>query len=142
MRVLNEEELDDFLSDTRGPDVLALADANDRLRVSTLTEVYSSADGAGRVDLWDVAKDDTLQISSIGMAISLAGTQMDTEEVVAGNVTNIRVGSAWFEGRDAKPEHVDPFHLLALQAASDPLGTYPVRIRPIHLLRYGLDDNR
>ncbi|MEC9124763.1 MAG: hypothetical protein VX515_02070, partial [Candidatus Thermoplasmatota archaeon] len=115
--VLNEEELDDFLSTPGVLDVLALADANDRLRVSTLTEVYSSADGQAGSISWDVAKDDTLQISSIGMAISLAGTEMDTEEVVAGNVTNIRVGSAWFEGRDAKPEHVDPFHLLALQAA-------------------------
>ena len=123
--VLNEEELDDFLSSPGALDVLALSDSNDRLRVSTVTEVYSSTDGQTGSISWDVAKDDALQISSIGMAISLAGTQMDTEEVVAGNVTNIRVGSAWFEGRDAKPEHVDPFHLLALQAASDPLGTYP-----------------
>ena len=123
--VLNEEELDDFISTPGALDVLALSDANDRLRVSTVTEVYSSTDGQTGSISWDVAKDDVLQISSIGMAISLAGTQMDTEEVVAGNVTNIRVGSAWFEGRDAKPEHVDPFHLLALQAASDPLGTYP-----------------
>ena len=123
--VLNEEELDDFLSTPGALDVLALSDSNDRLRVSTVTEVYSSTDGQTGSISWDVAKDDALQISSIGMAISLAGTQMDTEEVVAGNVTNIRVGSAWFEGRDAKPEHVDPFHLLALQAASDPLGTYP-----------------
>ena len=123
--VLNDEELDDFLSKPGALDVLFLSDTNDRLRVSTLTEVYSSFDGQSGSISWNVAKDDVLEISSIGMAISLAGTQMDTEEVVAGNVTNIRVGSAWFEGRDAKPEHVDPFHLLAIQAASDPLGTYP-----------------
>jgi len=122
---LDEEELDELLSSPEALDILQLSSDNDRLRVSTVTEVYSSSDGQTGSISWNVAKDDTLQISSIGMAISLSGTQMDTEEVVAGNVTNIRVGSAWFEGRDANPEHVDPFHLLALQAASDPLGTYP-----------------
>ena len=106
--VLNDDDLDDFLSKPGALDVLFLYDTNDWLRVYTLTEVYSSFDGQSGSISWNVAKDDVLEISSIGMGISLAGTQMDTEEVVAGYVTNIRVGSAWFEGRDAKPEHIDP----------------------------------
>ena len=124
--VLNEEELDDFISTPGALDVLALSDANDRLRVSTVTEVYSSTDGQTGSISWDVAKDDVLQISSIGMAISLAGTQMDTEEVVAGNVTNIRVGSAWFEGRKGCQTRIRrPIPSSSTPSASDPLGTYP-----------------
>ena len=122
---LDSEGLNDILSNPGALDVLTLSEDNDRLRITTLTEVYSSTDGQQGSIRWNVAKDDVLERSQISMAISMQGTQLDTSEVVAGNKTNIRVGSAWFQGRDASPEYVDPFVLLALQSNADPLGTYP-----------------
>ena len=122
---LDSDSLNELLSSPDALDILYLAEVHDELRVATLTEVLSQGDSQQGSIRWNVAKQDASQKSSIGMAISIQGTQLDTEEVVYGNMTNIRVGSAWFQGRDANPEYVDPFVLLALQAMADPDGNYP-----------------
>ena len=122
---LDSDSLNELLSSPDALDILHLAEIHDNLRVSTLTEVSTQGDSQQGSIRWNVAKQDASQRSSIGMAISIQGTQLDTEEVVSGNMTNIRVGSAWFQGRDASPEYVDPFVLLALQAMADPEGNYP-----------------
>ena len=122
---LDSNRLNEILLSPDALNVLSLAAEYENLSVTTTTQVSAQGDSQQGSIHWDVSKQAGTEVSSIGMSISIQGTQLDTEEVVSGNMTNIRVGSAWFQGRDARPEYVDPFVLLALQASADPGGNYP-----------------
>lgn len=122
---MDSNRLNEILLSPDALNVLSLAAEYENLSVTTTTQVSAQGDSQQGSIHWDVSKQAGTEVSSIGMSISIQGTQLDTEEVVSGNLTNIRVGSAWFQGRDARPEYVDPFVLLALQASADPGGNYP-----------------
>ena len=127
---LDSNRLNEILLSPDALNVLSLAAEYENLSVTTTTQVSAQGDSQQGSIHWDVSKQAGTEVSSIGMSISIQGTQLDTEEVVSGNMTNIRVGSAWFQGRDARPEYVDPFVYSHFKHLPIPGELPPGSIRP------------
>ena len=115
--------LSDLLSSPDAFDVLVLAANNDRLRIETTT-TYENQGQFGEVR-WNVAKDDSSQLSSIAIRVTIGTTTTDNEVIQGQSTTNIRIGGSWYEGRDEVPEYSDPFIELAQHATQQPDGFLP-----------------
>jgi len=121
---LTSAEFDDLVSNWESFDVLNMALENERLRVrSTLVQDFQG--NRGEIH-WDVAKDEQAGLRYVSTRYIVSGnTIIDTEVIDGGNLTNIRSGSAWFEGRDENPSFTDPFFELAKSATENPDGLWP-----------------
>ena len=108
---LESEGLSDILSDPTAFDVLTLAAGYDRLRIVTTTTFENQ--GQFAEVRWDVAKDDSAQLRSIAMRMTIGTTTIDNEVIEGQQMTNVRVEGDWYEGRDEVPEYTDPFFELA-----------------------------
>ena len=104
---LNEEILNEVLSNPDSFNVLNLATTESKLRVESST-TYATETQQGEIT-WVVAKDDNAQLRSIAMKLSLGTTSVDTEVIEGNSTTNVRLGNVWYEGRDAVPQYKDPF---------------------------------
>ena len=105
-------------------DVLALATENERLRIRT-TMIHEQQGQRGEIH-WDVAKDDVTGLRSIATRVILGGNPIIDSEIIEGQeMTNVRVGGTWYEGRDANPSYLDPFLDLAQKATENPDGIWP-----------------
>ena len=120
---LNEEILNEVLSNPDSFNVLNLATTESKLRVESST-TYATETQQGEIT-WVVAKDDDAQLRSIAMKLSLGTTSVDTEVIEGNSTTNVRLGNVWYEGRDAVPQYKDPFFDLSQQIQENPDGTWP-----------------
>ena len=120
---LESEDLSDMLSDPATFDVLALAVSHDRLRIVTTTTFENQ--GQFAEVRWDVAKDDSAQLRSIAMRMTIGTNTIDNEVIEGQEMTNVRVEGDWYEGRDEVPEYTDPFLELAQLAGEQPGGFWP-----------------
>ena len=120
---LDSDALSEILAAPNAFDVVALAATNDKLRITTTTTYEDN--GQFAEVRWDVAKDDTSQLRSIAMRMTIGTTTIDNEVIEGQSSTNIRTGGDWFEGRDEVPEYNDPFIELAQLATDQPNGLWP-----------------
>ena len=74
---------------------------------------------------WSVGKDDSKNLSSIALRYNIANAAVDTEVIEGTEITNVRIGNVWYEGRDALPEYNDPFYEIARLASENPDGLWP-----------------
>ena len=109
---LTSDLLNEILSDKNSFNVLDYANYYDRLSIETTSS--STVQGQFGEIHWGVSKDDNKQLRSISTRVTIGTYSYNNEVIDGGYVTNIRVGSVWFEGRDAKPEYVDPFVEFAI----------------------------
>ena len=120
---LHSDALSDILASPDSFDVVALAVTNDKLRIVTTTTYEDN--GQFAEVRWDVAKDDTSQLRSIAMRMTIGTTTIDNEVIEGQSTTNIRTEGGWFEGRDEVPEYSDPFIELAQLSTQQPNGLWP-----------------
>tara|TARA_Y100001970_G_scaffold12536_1_gene14375 strand:- start:62619 stop:63671 length:1053 start_codon:yes stop_codon:yes gene_type:complete len=120
---LNQDILNEVLSDPESFNVLNLATSESKLRVESST-TYATETQQGEIT-WVVAKDDNAQLRSIAMRLTLGTTSVDTEVIEGNSTTNVRLGNVWYEGRDAFPQYRDPFFDLSEQIQENPDGTWP-----------------
>ena len=120
---LHPDTLSEILADPHAFDVVALASMNDRLRIVTTT-TYEENGQFAEVH-WDVAKNDSSQLRSIAMRMTIGTMSFDNEVIEGHSTTNIRTEGNWYEGRDEVPEYADPFIELAQLATQQPTGFWP-----------------
>lgn len=120
---LDQSALSELLSAPGAFDVLSYAEDFERLMVETLT-VYDNQGQRGEMQ-WSVAKDDDAGLRSIAMRLTIGTTTIDTEVIEGQEVTNVRIGGDWYEGRDAIPQYADPFEEIAKLASEQPDGLWP-----------------
>ena len=72
-----------------------------------------------------MGKDDSKNLSSIALRYNIANAAVDTEVIEGTEITNVRIGNVWYEGRDALPEYSDPFYEIARLASENPDGLWP-----------------
>ena len=104
---MTSDELNEILSHENALDVLLFASENSRLRVDTTSS--STIQGQFGEVHWSVSKDDEKELRSISTRVTIGTYTYNNEVIDGGPITNIRVGSVWFEGRDAHPSYTDPF---------------------------------
>ncbi len=112
---MTSELLNEILSDKDSFDVIDYANHYGRLTIETTSS--STVQGQFGEIHWSVSKDDEKELRSISRRVTIGTYSYNNEVIDGGNVTNIRVGSVWFEGRDANPEYVDPFVEFATLSA-------------------------
>ncbi|MBK70220.1 MAG: hypothetical protein CMB53_02320 [Euryarchaeota archaeon] len=120
---LTSDALNDILSDSNSFNVIAYSQMFDRLRVETTAS--STVQGQFGEVYWSVAKDDSKQLRSVSTRVTLGTYSMNNEVIEGGEITNIRVGNVWFEGRDEAPNYSDPFEEFAQLSTMDPGGDWP-----------------
>ncbi len=120
---LEPDDLSEILSNPEAFDVLALAMNYERLRIVTTTTFENQ--GQFAEVRWDVAKDDSSQLRSIAMRMTIGSTTIDNEVIEGQVMTNVRAEGDWYEGRDEVPEYADPFIELAQLASEQPGGFWP-----------------
>lgn len=120
---LQPDALSEILAAPSAFDVVSLAATNDRLRIVTTT-TYEDNGQFAEVH-WDVGKDDSAQLRSIAMRMTIGTTTIDNEVIEGQSTTNIRTEGNWYEGRDEVPEYADPFLELAQLATQQPNGFWP-----------------
>ena len=99
---LQPDTLSEILAAPSAFDVVSLAATNDRLRIVTTT-TYEDNGQFAEVH-WDVGKDDSAQLRSIAMRMTIGTTTIDNEVIEGQSTTNIRTEGNWYEGRDEVPE--------------------------------------
>ena len=100
-----------------------LSDDYDMLRIET-SSVIEIQNQIVSID-WSVGKDDSKNLSSIALRYNIANAAVDTEVIEGTDITNVRIGNVWYEGRDALPEYNDPFYEIARLASENPDGLWP-----------------
>ena len=120
---LDQSALSELLSSPGAFDVVSYAEDFERLTVETLT-VYDNQGQSAEMH-WSVSKDDDAGLRSIAMRLTLGTTTIDTEVIEGQEVTNVRIGGDWYEGRDAIPQYADPFKEIAELASEQPDGLWP-----------------
>ena len=120
---LTSDALNGILSDTSSFNVLTYSQMYDRLRVETTAS--STVQGQFGEVYWSVAKDDSKQLRSVATRVTLGTYSMNNEVIEGGEITNIRIGNVWFEGRDEAPNYSDPFEEFAQLSTMDPDGDWP-----------------
>ena len=109
---LTSDMLNEILSDKDSFNVIDYANYYDRLSIETTSS--STLQGQFGEIYWGVSKDDNKELRSISTRVTIGSYTSNNEVIDGGYITNIRVGSVWFEGRDANPEYIDPFAEFAI----------------------------
>ena len=120
---LSSDALNTILSIPNSFNVLKLSDDYDILRIET-SSVIEIQNQRVSID-WSVGKDDSKNLSSIALRYNIANAAVDTEVIEGTEITNVRIGNVWYEGRDALPEYSDPFYEIARLASENPDGLWP-----------------
>jgi len=120
---LSSDELNSLLEVPNSFNVLKLSDEYEILRIET-SSVVEIQNQRVSID-WGVGKDDMKNLSSIALRYSIANSAVDTEVIEGSEITNVRLGNIWYEGRDASPEYNDPFYEIARLSSEDPDGLWP-----------------
>ena len=120
---LSSDALNALLSVSDSFNVLKLSDDYDMLRIET-SSVIEIQNQIVSID-WSVGKDDSKNLSSIALRYNIANAAVDTEVIDGTEITNVRIGNVWYEGRDALPEYNDPFYEIARLASENPDGLWP-----------------
>ncbi len=120
---LSSDALNALLSVSDSFNVLKLSDDYDMLRIET-SSVIEIQNQIVSID-WSIGKDDSKNLSSIALRYNIANAAVDTEVIEGTEITNVRIGNVWYEGRDALPEYNDPFYEIARLASENPDGLWP-----------------
>jgi|TARA_B110000438_G_C15806736_1_gene647744 hypothetical protein len=120
---LSSDALNAILSISDSFNVLKLSDDYQTLRIET-SSVIEIQNERVSVD-WSVGKDEARNLSSIALRYNIANAAVDTEVIEGTDITNVRLGNVWYEGRDALPEYSDPFYEIARLASENPDGLWP-----------------
>jgi|TARA_B110000263_G_scaffold242689_1_gene248483 hypothetical protein len=120
---LSSETLNAILALPDSFNVLKLSDDYEILRIETSSVIEIQNE---RVSIdWSVGKDGVKNLSSIALRYNIANAAVDTEVIEGTDITNVRIGNVWYEGRDALPEYKDPFYEIARLASENPDGLWP-----------------
>ena len=120
---LSSDALNAMLAISDSFNVLKLSDDYEILRIET-SSVIEIQNERVSVD-WSVGKDGVRNLSSIALRYNIANAAVDTEVIEGTDITNVRLGNVWYEGRDALPEYNDPFYEIARLASENPEGLWP-----------------
>lgn len=120
---LSSDALNSMLAFSDSFNVLKLSDDYQMLRIET-SSVIEIQNQRVSVD-WSVGKDEIRNLSSIALRYNIANAAVDTEVIEGTDITNVRMGNVWYEGRDALPEYTDPFYEIARLASENPEGLWP-----------------
>ncbi len=120
---LTSDMLNEILSDKDSFNVIDYANYYDRLSIETTSS--STLQGQFGEIYWGVSKDDNKELRSISTRVTIGSYTSNNEVIDGGHTTNIRVGSVWFEGRDANPEYIDPFAEFAILSSQGQTDNIP-----------------